>query len=180
MSKSASQASFFPVLDLWWSESELHAWRRSRLQDPGRLFSKVAALPGVESACGRQRRSRSSSARLHGRTTNMPLQKPWKEEEVPRWNNVERIGQGRCRCLVHVVLFARLDVPVFAGTLPSRRRPGPRPPNRDVWALPCVNLALRSRKKVEVSIKHRVYEVRVLCLSFSLSSPFFSFQFYIF
>ena len=39
---------------------------------------------------------------------------------------------GRCLVDVDVVLVARLDVLVFAGTLPSRQPPEPRPPNRDV------------------------------------------------
>ena len=68
------------------------------------------------------------------------------------------------RCLVGVVLFARLDFPVFAGTLPLRQRPEPSPPNRDVW----VRTVRKSRppftKQSEASIKHCVSGLRVLCL----------------
>ena len=78
------------------------------------------------------------------------------------------------------IYFARLDFPVFTGTLSSiRQRPGPRPPNTDVW----VRTVRKSRppfaKQSEVSIKHRVYMEFAFLASFFFS--FFLFlSFYIF
>ena len=53
-------------------------------------------------------------------------------KETPQVKSMSNALGKTGRCLVGVVLFAHLNFPVFAGTLPSRQRPGPRLPNRDV------------------------------------------------
>ena len=81
------------------------------------------------------------------------------------------------RCLVGVVLFARLDFAVFVGTLPSRERPGPRLPNRDVW----VRTVRKPRPPFAKSFDQTscLWSSRSLPPSFSFLF-FFFFHFYIF
>ena len=76
--------------------------------------------------------ARSLSAGRYGRTTNLRLQNIGKERGSPQVKSMSKALRNTGRCLVGVVLFARLDFPLFAGTLPSRQRPGPCPRSRDV------------------------------------------------
>ena len=85
----------------WWSESQLHAWKRS--QDPGTFFQTCCA-PFVENA-------HLSSAGRYNRVTNFHLQQHWIERGSP--NALGKTG----RCLGGVILFAHSGFPVFAGTL---------------------------------------------------------------
>ena len=142
-------------------------------QDPGTFFSKLAARPSLKTPT----RHLLDVAVARRTCASKTLEK---KEEVFRWNQSRAHWARQVGAWSAWFLFARLDFPVFAGTLPSRQRPGPRPPNRHVWVNEsCVNLALRSWNKVEVLIKHRVYGVRVPCLFLLLFllSFFFFFSF---
>ena len=162
MSKTASQTGarvILPLLDLWRSESQLHVWMR--LQDPGTSFFQTCCAPFVENA-------RWSSAWRYGRATNLRLQKHWKRKtNSPGWNQCRTHWVRQIGALSAWVLSARLDFHVYAGTLPSRQRTGPRPPKTDVW----VRTVRKSRppfaKQSEVSSKHRAYGVRVLFFIFT-------------
>ena len=166
MSKTASRTGarvLLPLPDLWRSESQLHASKR--LQDPGTFF------PNLQRAL-RWKRPLVVCWTLR---SDDELQRHWKRKRrSPGEINVKCIGQDRlvpCRC---GFIRARLDFPVFAGTLPSRQRPGPRLPNRDVW----VRTVRKSRppfSKQSGSFDQTSY----LWRSFSFSLFFFFFFFHL-
>ena len=121
MSKTASQTGarvLLPLLDLQRSKSQLHAWKRLRLKDPGTFFFQTCCAPAhcpLDVTVARQTCASKKIGKERGSPQDMS----------------NALGKTS-RCLVGVVLFALLDIPVFAGALPSRQRPGPCPPNRDV------------------------------------------------
>ena len=80
ISKTASRTGarvLLPLLDLWRSESQLHAWKR--LQDPGTYFPKLAARPSLKMPARRLLDVRSRNELASPKTFE-------KKEEVPRWN----------------------------------------------------------------------------------------------
>ena len=143
-------------------------WKR--LQDPGTFFQTCWA-PFVENA-------RLSSAERYGRTTNLRLQKHWKRKrESPGEINVEGFGQDRhaqYRCLVGVVLFARLECLHRNAPDPSRQRQGPHPPNRDVW--------VRTVRNVSPSVRETMWKFRsnIVSMEFAFFVSFFFFFFFFF
>ena len=64
--------------------------------------------------------------------------------------------------------FARLDFPVFAGTLPSRQRPGPPPANRDV-------LGRTVRKSRPPFAKQVKFWTNIVSMEFAFFASFFFF-----
>ena len=173
MSKTASRTGarvLLPIPVLWRSESQLHAWKR--LQDPGTFFPNLLRAlrwkrPLV--VCWTVARRTCASKNIG------------KERGSPQVKSMLNALGKVDRCLVGVVLFARLECLRRNAPDPSRQRQGPRPPNRHVCECkPCVILALRSWNEVEVSIKHRVYGVRVLCLFLLLFLLSFFLFFFIF
>ena len=103
-----------------------------------------------------------------------------KEEGVPRWNQCWRLWARQIGA--SSAWFYSLAWSVFAGTLPilwgSDRDPARQ--TETCECEPCVILALRSWNEVEVSMKHRVYGVHVLCLFLLLFLLSFFFFFFIF
>ena len=131
------------------------------------LFFQTCCAPFVENA-----RWRSSSAGRYGRTTNLRLQNIGKERKVKSMFNA--LGKTD-RCLVGVVLFARLEC--LRRTLPILRGSDrdPARPNRDVWVR-----TVRNSRPPFVKRSGSFH----LCLwssrSLSLSSSFSSFFFFLF
>ena len=98
----------------------------SRLEArPWYMFSKLAVRPSLKTpAC---RLLDVMVARRTCASKNIG-----KERGSPQVKSMLNALGKTGKCHVGVVLFARLDFPVFVEKLPSKQRPGPRPPNRDV------------------------------------------------
>ena len=180
MSKTASRSGARvppPLLDLLRSESQLHAWKR--LQDPGTqvFFPNRGLLRAL-----RWKRPLVVCWTLRSHDDLAPPKILEKKEEVPRWNHcwthwARQVGASSAWFYSLASIFL---------SSPERflRSGSDRDPARQTETCqyePCVSLALRSWNKVEVSTKHLVHGVRVLCLFLLLFVFFFFFfHFYIF
>ena len=145
---------------LWWSESQLHAWRDCKIV----VFLFPNLLPFVENVC-------SSSAGHYGRTTKVHSQKRWKRERKSpvykkcrtHWTTWDRCLFGLVRLpgesLIRMFLSSpRLNAPFEAAT----------PPNRVAWGCAMRKSRPMIAIEVEVSITHPLYWACVLCLFLSL------------
>ena len=113
------------------------ASRLEAIAGPWYFFSKPCCAPFVENA-------RSSSAGRYGRTTNLRLQNIGKERGSPQVKSMLNALGKTDRCLVGVVLFARLEC--LRRTLPILRGSDwdPARQTETCECELCVILALRS------------------------------------
>ena len=188
MSKTASRSGARvppPLLDLLRSKSQLHAWKR--LQDPGtQVFFFFPNLGLLRALRWKRPLVVCWTLRSHGEL--VPPKILEKKEEVPRWNPQCRTHWAKQVGALSAWFYSLAWI--FLSSPEGFLRGSDRDPARQTETCqpdePCVNLALRSWNKVEVSTKHCVYGVRVLCLFLLLFVflfflfSFFFFHFYIF
>ena len=146
------------------------ASRLEAIAGPWYFFSKLAARPSLKTpAC---RLLDVTVARRTCASKNIG-----KERGSPQVKSMLKALGKTDRCLVGVVLFARLECLHRNAPDPSRQRQGPRPPNRDVWVRTCV----MSRPPF---VKRSGSFDQTSCLwssrSLSLSSPFLLLFFFFF
>ena len=165
------------LLDLLRSESQLHA--RKRLQDPG---TQVCFFPNPRPAA--RPSLKTPTRRLLDVTVARWTCASGKERGSPQVKSAMSNAWAR-QIGASSAWFYSLAW-IFLSSPERFLRGSDRDPARQTETCeyePCVNLALRSWNKVEVSDQHRVYGVRVLCLFlllFVFLFPFFFFHFYIF
>ena len=123
MSKTASRTGVRVLLPVVWrSESQVHSWKQ--LQDSSTFFPNLLRALRWKPAPAR-RLLDVTVARRTCASKNIG-----KERGSPQVKSMLKALGKTDRCLVGVVLFARLECLRRNAPDPSRQRQGPRPPNR--------------------------------------------------
>ena len=167
MSKTASRTGVRASSSSSSVTKRVTASRLEAIAGPWYFFSKLAARPSLKTpAC---RLLDVTVARRTCASKNIG-----KERGSPQVKSMLKALGKTDRCLVGVVLFARLECLHRNAPDPSRQRQGPRHPNRDVW--------VRTVRNVSPSVRETKWKFRsnIVSMEFAFFVSFFFFFFFFF